>query len=264
MSGTGILRRRERIAMPEPDARNRQEFYEQLHASGWTDELAFLGPTMLIRKHAILRELARIPDLGEKRILDVGCGNLALLKAVGKARGARMLFGADITDASFHGAAHGIETRVFDITTSVWEGGMFDVILCADMLEHVDDAAAIANMRCMLSPGGIFVFHVPFSMKNWSAHDESVGHLRRYSGSDLAEKLQSAGFESINMKTYGFPFLSMYFRLLLKHVPPHITQRKKSLPEKLVSIALYSLFRCDMLFADSTCRRGFAIIGTAR
>jgi hypothetical protein len=45
----------------------------------------------------------------------------------------------------------------------------------------------------VLRPGGTALIAVPCDMALWSAHDEAVGHVRRYSRSGLAGLIQKAG-----------------------------------------------------------------------
>lgn len=243
-----------------------EEFYASLHKAGWTSEIAFRGPTLIMREHMVLRELSRIPGLADMRILDVGCADLHLLRQMKNRFGCKNLSGADITSESFPAAAaaDGIAARVFNVARETWDAEKFDLIVSTDVLEHIeDDEAALRNIRSMLEPGGRFVFHLPFSMKYWSAHDESVGHFRRYDAADLRRKLDVAGFSNIRMATYGFPLMMAYFHLFLSRVPPERTQKQKSAFERFASVVLYYLFMADKLFTDSSCKRGFCILGSA-
>lgn len=72
--------------------------------------------------------------------------------------------------------------------------GMSDLVTAFDVLEHIDeDYLATAEFARVLRPGGIALIAVPCDMALWSAHDEEVGHVRRYSRADLAEVVQKAG-----------------------------------------------------------------------
>ncbi len=243
------------------------EYYSRLHGSGWKNEFEFRGPTLLVKQRMILKELAVIENLKGKSILDVGCGDYSMLKGINRRWGAVNLYGADIVDYSFNikKGDFEVESRVFDVCKDVWEGRSFDLILCLDVLEHLkDDINALANIRQMLEPGGMLVLHVPFSMKYWSAHDESVGHFRRYSADEIAAKLTGAGFNDVELKTYGYPFQCLYYHLFLSRVTPERTQRKKTAADRLATGILYNVFRLDDFFVDEKCRKGFSIIGKAR
>lgn len=63
------------------------------------------------------------------------------------------------------------------------------------MLEHVaDDAAAVAEFRRVLRPGGSAVVSVPAYPWLWSGHDVAQGHRRRYTKRTLEALLRGGGF----------------------------------------------------------------------
>jgi SAM-dependent methyltransferase len=83
-----------------------------------------------------------------------------------------------------------------------------DVILCFDVLEHVDDRKAFAEVRRVLSPNGFFVFTVPYA-SSWKQtyenealtqdqerlqHFGGRSHLRFY-GRDITERATRAGLK---------------------------------------------------------------------
>ena len=63
-----------------------------------------------------------------------------------------------------------------------------------DILEHIDeDYLAAAEITRVLKPGGTALIAVPCDMALWSAHDDEVGHVRRYTRSGLVNVVQKAG-----------------------------------------------------------------------
>lgn len=70
-----------------------------------------------------------------------------------------------------------------------------DLCLALDVLEHVPDAAALAEIRRILRPGGHLIATVPAHPWLWSVRDVDAGHLRRYTRRTLAAAVESAGFE---------------------------------------------------------------------
>ncbi|MFT4792982.1 MAG: SAM-dependent methyltransferase [Paracoccaceae bacterium] len=85
--------------------------------------------------------------------------------------------------------------------------GTFDAVIANHVLEHVDDAAALAEMARILAPGGLAVLTVPL-VEGWdktlelpdaSAEDRALratdpDHLRMY-GRDFADRIRAAGFD---------------------------------------------------------------------
>ena len=63
-----------------------------------------------------------------------------------------------------------------------------------DILEHIDeDYLAAAEIFRVLKPGGTALIAVPCDMALWSAHDDEVGHVRRYTRYGLVNVVQKAG-----------------------------------------------------------------------
>lgn len=74
-------------------------------------------------------------------------------------------------------------------------GRSFDTIVCANVLEHVqDDVLALKCMGSLLKPKGKIVLLVPCHQFLFSALDTAEGHFRRYSKKDVEAKAARAGF----------------------------------------------------------------------
>jgi SAM-dependent methyltransferase len=74
--------------------------------------------------------------------------------------------------------------------------GSMGVVTALDVLEHLaDDHRAASEIRRVLRPDGLLVVAVPADPSLWSAHDDAVGHLRRYTEETLRALLTGAGFE---------------------------------------------------------------------
>jgi len=73
--------------------------------------------------------------------------------------------------------------------------GSVSLLTALDVIEHlVDDKAALTEMHRALRPGGRLVLAVPADPRLWSAHDEAVGHVRRYERQQLRDVVEAAGF----------------------------------------------------------------------
>jgi SAM-dependent methyltransferase len=71
----------------------------------------------------------------------------------------------------------------------------FDVIGAFDVLEHLDDdEAVLREMRRATKPGGGVIITVPQHPFLWSAVDEFSCHRRRYTRTELLDKVRRAGF----------------------------------------------------------------------
>jgi len=100
-------------------------------------------------------------DLKGKRVLDVGCGGGILTESLARA-GAKVtgidLSQAALSVAALHAAEAEIEVDYECISTeeyAVVHAGVFDVVTCMEMLEHVPQPESIvAACSALLKPGG--------------------------------------------------------------------------------------------------------------
>jgi hypothetical protein len=81
-----------------------------------------------------------------------------------------------------------------------------DSIIYVNVLEHIaDDEGELEAVRLTLSQyGRVFIF-VPALQWLFGTFDERVGHLRRYSKSELEEKLHRSGFRIVKSAYFDFP-----------------------------------------------------------
>ena len=99
---------------------------------------------------------------GGHRVLDVGAGEGALSLRLAQAGNEVLSIERD-PGLARAAAERGLRVMVRDIEQdSIADLGLFDVIVCADLLEHlVDPAAALAKLRDRLGPGGRLVCSIP-------------------------------------------------------------------------------------------------------
>jgi SAM-dependent methyltransferase len=79
-----------------------------------------------------------------------------------------------------------------------FRAGAFDRLSVLDVIEHVDDdQAVLSELRRVSTDSGRLVVTVPADPRLWSAHDEAVGHHRRYDATTLDARTRQAGFEPL-------------------------------------------------------------------
>jgi glycosyltransferase involved in cell wall biosynthesis len=73
--------------------------------------------------------------------------------------------------------------------------GQMDTVVCLNVLEHIeDDHGALLSIHSVLMDGGIAVILVPEGQSMYNSLDEELGHWRRYSESQLSQRMTEAGF----------------------------------------------------------------------
>lgn len=103
--------------------------------------------------------------LAGKNVIDVGCGGGILAESMVR-KGAKVT-GIDLSDkalkvADLHGLESGISVRYEKIAAEEMaerEAGLYDVVTCMEMLEHVPDPASIIRAcATLVKPGGRVFF----------------------------------------------------------------------------------------------------------
>ena len=150
------------------------------------------------------RLLARsVADLTPGTALDVGAaggGNTRVLQGLGWQVSA-LEFGADGAEVC---AERSIPVVRADATKLPIAPASLDLVVAFDVLEHLeDDKAAATGVFEALKPGGTFLVAVPADPRLWSAHDDAVGHVRRYTRQTLADLLTGAGFQLEPMRSWN-------------------------------------------------------------
>jgi glycosyltransferase involved in cell wall biosynthesis len=71
----------------------------------------------------------------------------------------------------------------------------FDTVLCVNVLEYVEDPAAVlASLRRALKPNGVVVILVPQGSALFGTLDRRLGHKRRYRAAEARTLLEAEGF----------------------------------------------------------------------
>jgi SAM-dependent methyltransferase len=143
------------------------------------------------RRHLLAQE---VRGLRPGTALDVGAaggGNTRVLRALGW-NAVALEYGAEGAGVA---RDRGLATLRADATRLPVADGSLDLVVAFDVLEHLDDDdAAVREVYRALRPGGHYVVAVPCDPALWSAHDEAVGHVRRYTRPTLTSLLVRGGF----------------------------------------------------------------------
>lgn len=76
--------------------------------------------------------------------------------------------------------------------------GKFDTVITMNVLEHIPNIThAIVNLHRLLKPGGNIIILVPAFNFAYSSLDKHLGHVKRYTHSEVSELLKKSGFTSL-------------------------------------------------------------------
>jgi SAM-dependent methyltransferase len=171
-------------------------------ADDWMAEDILTGLSEMVWRHpwwhararlllALLRKYGVEPPA---RVLDAGCGwgvNLAALE-----RGGYQVTGLDVSRQTLQRLDRPDRDLVeADLTQALpTTVGVYDAVIALDVIEHLDDdAAVVGRLGRLLKPhGGVFVVSVPALPELYSDFDAVQGHRRRY----LPQTLRAAFAQS--------------------------------------------------------------------
>jgi SAM-dependent methyltransferase len=145
-----------------------------------------------------------LPEVGDA--LDLGCGDGRLTAFVRAER----VVGADVSEVALERARARLPgARLVLVEPDEplpFEDGSFDLVLCAETIEHVRDVQLLlSEVRRVLRPGGRLAVTTP-AHSRWSAarllvrgweseFDPLSPHLRFFSRRSLARVLDATGFD---------------------------------------------------------------------
>lgn len=142
------------------------------------------------------------------RVLEVGAGIGQITDGLLKISAIQSLTSIE-PDAKFchelrarlpqHNLIHG---TIADLHSSA----SWNAILSINVLEHIhQDVQELAAYRELLLPAqGTLCLFVPARQEIYAPIDQDFGHFRRYSRSELEQKLHAAGFSQIQIRYYNF------------------------------------------------------------
>jgi 2-polyprenyl-3-methyl-5-hydroxy-6-metoxy-1,4-benzoquinol methylase len=158
-------------------------------------------------------------DRNYKRLLDAGSGPGVISFEMGrqfpKANVQGVDFDGDAVMISNHIAKKIGATNVKFRKSAIEdlnEKDSFDLIVCVDILEHIEnDLKAIEALLRLITPGGILVLHIPYLYRLYPVWSKALNfdvptHVRRgYEPEEIQEKVRQAGFIIMDSGfTYGF------------------------------------------------------------
>lgn len=195
--------------------------------SGWsdqmTDELVRLSKDHFIDRYNRKVALDGIKDKLSAKFctyLDVGCSSGYMLEDVLGRFPKVHAIGADYFPSGLlqcHQRLPDIPLFQVDLADCKFSDNLFDAVTCLNVLEHIqDDEAALKQLFRIIKPGGKLVVTVPMESRIYDIYDQVHYHVRRYAGSELTDKVNSAGFDILKNNYFGvfvYPALCLVKRI---------------------------------------------------
>ena len=168
-------------------------------ASSEKDHWWYVAKRLLIRRYWQAEPLSG-------RCLDVGCGGGAVLADTA---GSFPAFGVDLSPRALeHGRNAGLSMLARAEAGSLpFADKSFSIAFALDVVEHhPSPERLLAEVRRILTDGGLLVVSVPAFQWMWSYADHVLGHYRRYTRQQLVRELTDAGF-TVERATYFHSWL---------------------------------------------------------
>lgn len=139
------------------------------------------------------------------RMLDVGCGNGATLRAFGQVAPGWRKTGTEF-DAKYRAEVESIpNTEPLHVGPVENVRGSFDVITMIHVLEHiVDPVAVLETLRGKLAPGGLLLIEVPHHPAN-PFELLIADHRTHFTADSMTRALVAAGFEIVSVDDDWIP-----------------------------------------------------------
>ncbi len=183
--------------------------------------------------------------------LEIGCGTGFVLSGIAKAFPQATLEGSELFTQGLVFAANrlpSVNLMQMDARQIPYINE-FDCIGAFDVLEHIDeDQLVLSQINQALKPNGALILTVPQHAWLWSPVDDYACHKRRYSASELKNKLTAAGFDIIRSTSFVTSLLpAMYLSRLSQKF-----SKKSNVPSAGLDIAPWLNFIFEKLLNAET------------
>ncbi|MGB3071268.1 MAG: methyltransferase domain-containing protein [Ottowia sp.] len=185
------------------------------------------------------------------RVLDLGCGNGAVGRYL-QGQGGIVIDGLTISaDEARQAAEHYRRVEVADLDAvrlqDLFDASSYDIIICADVLEHIrHPGRTLTECRQLLAPGGRVLLSIPnvsytgliaelmageFLYRPEGLLDET--HIHFFTRQSLLRFLTEQGWVSEHLETIDRELPGSEFRSAFDALPPSVARHLLALPDAL-------------------------------
>lgn len=205
------------------------------------------------RRNIIVSLLKRFSSEKPRHVVEIGCGTGGNLRKIHHY--VDKVTGVDVSEDAVAYARDRVPGEVYagdfrSVLKDKWQD--IDVVLIADVLEHVEDASGfLDDIISSMKPGGLIIITVPAHQILWSHHDVVLGHHRRYEQAQLKALWKGRPVRQLYFSPFNFVLSPLVFMLRLLSLSGKESQnrdlktsdlKKHSAP---VNSLLYFLFNLE-------------------
>lgn len=144
----------------------------------------------------ILKAVGRLPNQ-PATIAEIGCGPGVILSSLADQMEGDF-FGFDLSPEAI--AMSRFHERVKLRVGSIEDMDKYDMVLCIDVMEHIEDIFGF--LRSLRSKGGVFLFHIPLDMNCYGllrrcpvGSRKAMGHLHYFDRHTALATLAECGYQ---------------------------------------------------------------------
>jgi SAM-dependent methyltransferase len=179
-------------------------------ADGWF-ELANLDHFWVRRRFEVMQRLADPVIRQAKKIAEVGCGN-GLVQRYLEDHYSVEVAGFELNELALKQSCsrtsplycYNIHERAENLKNE------FDLVILFDVLEHIqDENGFLESIKHHMTDSGRILINVPAHQSLYSRYDQTLGHVRRYSSSELTRTAETNGFRVSSLTYWGVPLIPL-------------------------------------------------------
>jgi dolichyl-phosphate beta-glucosyltransferase len=158
------------------------------------------------------------------RLVDLGAGSGGVTAMLGWPPDLTLVVEGNAALALEAQRRHALTVVQSDLSRIPLQDATASVVCLLDVIEHLDSpGATLLEARRVLVPNGRLIVNVPGHPRLWSAADEALGHVRRYTRESLRAELQGAGFDVVFLShIFSWLFLPVWASRRLHRGKPQL------------------------------------------